>query len=616
MNIITQQAIKYRNLGLSVIPLGAITLKKKPDGSTSKNIVYPISWSKYQKEMATEDEIIEWFEVKQYPNMGIVTGKISSLFVLDVDDYKKEFDKKLFDSFKLPITPVQKTGRGGKQYFFHYTGNARNDTGIFNPTSCMDVRVNGGMVIVPPTKTPYGDYEWIISPEDEIFAPLPEKLVEMFKAEEETKERKELTQLVNVKTGTQEDSMTTLIGTLIKSIPQSKWSSQVWDTINQVNKTYLPPIAHKDMVRMFQSITGSELKKKGSSEETKVYLPSVSFADLLETKYPEAKFVIKPFFESGTLNMVSAPPNNWKSWLLFLFAYNIASGEKALNKFDVEKLPVMIVNEEDSARAVQDRFRILGVEDKTLPIYFRISQDSKLEDKFIEDLLVECKEKSIKVVIFDSLRAMHEEDENDSTGMQKVMNVMKNLTREGITVIFTHHNRKKSMFQKGTDAESTRGSSAINAAISGHISLEEEERETGKYLVIKHLKSKATEKIEPFELKIENVDGKISFHYDGEYKDSSKKLETAKSAIMSVMTSDSWMCTKDFLSMDIGSKNTIRDVLVELVGSGELVSMTRKEAQDKKIFVNSTGKLNEKIYSLKNKSDYEQETEQSSLDNF
>ena len=326
--------------------------------------------------------------------------------------------------------------------------------------------------------------------------------------------------------------------------------------------------------------------------------PTLSFSELMTQEFPKARYTIEPFFEAGTVNMVSAPPNTWKSWLLFYFSAHITAGTDPFGKFPTEQSKVMIVNEEDSFRAIQDRFRILNITDTTLPLYFRVANGAKLESKFIDKLLAELKEKSIGVVIFDSLRSMHEADENDSTAMQKILDQMKRLAREGITVIFTHHHRKKGMFEKSSSAESSRGSSAINAAISGHISLDEEDRDLGLYLVIRHLKSKAGEKLAPFEVKIVKEEGKVEFVYEGEFKANEKKIKQVKDQIMEVLSDNKWKSKKDFEEKITVGKNNMIQALTVLKNEGMIISVNRKQAIAKCIPVREKGHPGELYYSL------------------
>lgn len=373
---------------------------------------------------------------------------------------------------------------------------------------------------------------------------------------------------------------------------REKNKDKIWDMVEKYNNLLQPPLSSIDLRAVFNTVLNVTVE----------FAPSLSFADLLEQEFPKARYTIEPFFEQGTVNMVSAPPNTWKSWLLFLCSSHIAGGTDLFGKFPTEQSKVMIVNEEDSFRAIQDRFKILGITDIDLPIYFRVANGSKFESKYVDKLLEELKEKQIGVVIFDSLRAMHDADENDSTAMQKILDQMKRIAREGITVIFTHHHRKKSPFEKGSNAESSRGSSAINAAISGHISLDEEERDTGLYLVIRHLKSKAGEKLPPFEVKIVKEEGKVEFVYDGEFKQADKKVKIVKDQIMEILSDSKWHCKLDFTEKITVGKNNLIQALTVLKNDGMIISITRKQAIARSIPVRPKGHVAELYYSLNTES--------------
>ena len=67
-------ATKYlKDCKYSVIPVG-------------KNKKSLIKWEEYQKRLPTEQEIIDWWAKFPEANVGIVTGLISGLVVIDIDD--------------------------------------------------------------------------------------------------------------------------------------------------------------------------------------------------------------------------------------------------------------------------------------------------------------------------------------------------------------------------------------------------------------------------------------------------------------------------------------------------------------------------------------------------
>ena len=182
------------------------------------------------------------------------------------------------------------------------------------------------------------------------------------------------------------------------------------------------------------------------------------------------------------------------------------------------------------------------------------------------------------------------------------MDLFKQFSRIGVTVIFTHHHRKKTFGDKGDGAESSRGSSAINAAISGHLSLDEEIRDNGTFLILRHLKSKAGEKIHPIEVKIVKENGKVDFHYEGMFKDQEKIILTAKDAIMDFIKVGEWKSTSDLIGLGVSSKNNTREACNQLVKEKRLKVLTRGEARAKGIPLSTEGKsAKENIYSLEEK---------------
>ena len=108
-------ALHYHSLGWSVFPVGK---DKKP----------LIKWTKYQSERATPEQIKAWFE--QWPNMnlGVTTGALSGLVVLDLDIKHGWSSKKLREEgCDLSLTATSRTGNGGEHFFLkHPGGNVRN----------------------------------------------------------------------------------------------------------------------------------------------------------------------------------------------------------------------------------------------------------------------------------------------------------------------------------------------------------------------------------------------------------------------------------------------------------------------------------------------------------
>ncbi|MFA6397241.1 MAG: phage/plasmid primase, P4 family [Candidatus Paceibacterota bacterium] len=249
---ILEEALRYISIGFSPIPLGLIT----KNSDNKKTIEYPIKWKEFQYKQATPEQIKKW----DCKNLGIVTGEVSGVLVLDADSYKKSFDSELLRSFRLPITPVQQTASGGTQYFFKLPKGLiiKNDVCIGHKESGIDIRASGGMVIVPPSNTPYGEYIWLISPFDTPLADIPQNLLELLKddSENEYKTRKTLPDLVGLKEGEgRNNAMASFIGKLLNATPKENWDKEVWVMAQEVNLTYKPPLQNNELRSIYESIT-------------------------------------------------------------------------------------------------------------------------------------------------------------------------------------------------------------------------------------------------------------------------------------------------------------------------------------------------------------------------
>ena len=115
----------------------------------------PISWKKYQNEKATDDELIQWFQ-NQSHDIGIVTGAISQLTVIDLDQHGDDDgiatskEKKL----QLPMTSTRKTPHG-MHVFTKYNPSTAQTQGKLPG---IDVRNDGGYIVFFRQS---GGYEWI-----------------------------------------------------------------------------------------------------------------------------------------------------------------------------------------------------------------------------------------------------------------------------------------------------------------------------------------------------------------------------------------------------------------------------------------------------------------------
>jgi putative DNA primase/helicase len=148
VNEIMEAALCYASWGWSVIPISRTS--KKP----------LIAWKKFQTRLATEEEIRTWWTKWPNANVGIATGTVSGLIVLDVDSSDGLMEIEQHGG--IPATAKAKTGKGHHYYLKHPGGVIRN---FARKLPGCDLRGDGGYVVAPPSIHESGVlYEWEVAP--------------------------------------------------------------------------------------------------------------------------------------------------------------------------------------------------------------------------------------------------------------------------------------------------------------------------------------------------------------------------------------------------------------------------------------------------------------------
>jgi hypothetical protein len=146
-NRLLESALTYlQKFQFSVIP---VRPDKKPN----------VKWEPYQKERASADQLRTWWAKNPKANIGLVTGELSGIVVVDVDDPDGGMQA-LSEYLTTAKTPTARTPRGGLHLYFKAPEKCPP-----NATGCpkgVDFRGEGGYIIAPPSINGVGkSYEWL-----------------------------------------------------------------------------------------------------------------------------------------------------------------------------------------------------------------------------------------------------------------------------------------------------------------------------------------------------------------------------------------------------------------------------------------------------------------------
>jgi hypothetical protein len=201
-----------------------------------------IPWAGYQRTRATEEEADAWF-LTGTANLGIVTGSISDLTVLDCDSPEAIT---LAESLGLPPTWTVQTGKG-RHYYFRYQSGSRNFQKR-DDLPGIDLRSEGGYVVAPPSIHPNGHaYAWLVNTGE--LAELPGWVLAS-----QPIHKTPFPLLYGAQAnGMRNHSLARLAGKWVKlGLEDALYIAQLW------NAQHAPPLPWKEVVRTIQSIWETE----------------------------------------------------------------------------------------------------------------------------------------------------------------------------------------------------------------------------------------------------------------------------------------------------------------------------------------------------------------------
>lgn len=143
MSELPGEALALQKMGFSIIPVG---LDKTP----------LVKWTEFQSRRPTVEEVITWWLKWPNANIGLITGQINDLTVIDCDS--QEAIKTVEDLLPQGIQfPSASTPRGGKHFFFRHAPELHSRNSV---VAKLDMKSKGGFVIVPPSRGEKRRYAW------------------------------------------------------------------------------------------------------------------------------------------------------------------------------------------------------------------------------------------------------------------------------------------------------------------------------------------------------------------------------------------------------------------------------------------------------------------------
>lgn len=243
-----ETALQYLAQGFSVVPI-------KPGEK------YPaIEWRQFQNRLALESEVREWWSVNPHYNIGIITGRISDITVVDFD--KKNGGLDTLKTLSMPPTLIVQTGGGGWHYYYRYVQGSVNRANILPG---VDIRSDGGLVVAPPSIHPSGaKYEAVFEFNREQISDFPISAIPLDTCSAPKLSADQWSDIFTepVGRGRRNDTAARLAGLLLSRFERAKWRV-AW----QIFKLWTehrcePPMDQAEAKRTFLSIANLQIRKQ------------------------------------------------------------------------------------------------------------------------------------------------------------------------------------------------------------------------------------------------------------------------------------------------------------------------------------------------------------------
>jgi hypothetical protein len=429
-------------------------------------------------------------------SIGIATGAVSGLVVLDLDPRHGGFESALTLKEKhgpLPDTLIASTGGSGMHlYFRHPGGRVPNSTSKIAPG--IDVRGDGGFVVAPPSGHLSGNaYTWRNGPVGEP-QPLPAWLEALIAAKPE----RSAGNLERFQSGSTTASERWLYEALARATEGNRNDTGLWLACQlrdagiaepeaaEVLRQYAArcpagqtPYSEREALATCRSAYATPPREPAAAPapvvtRTVVAPPAaaapLSAGELLD-QFPELRppVIHDLLREAEIMNLIAASKSR-KSWLVLNLALSVVAGRAWLRKFVVERGDVLLIDNELHKQTLARRIRTvaeaMGLARHEYAVSLHVEAlRGRLQDLFtLRHYFEQLEPRRYRLIVLDAFYRFLPvgTDENDNGAMAHLYNVLDSCAaRLECAFVLIHHASKGSQADKSvTDVGAGAGSMA------------------------------------------------------------------------------------------------------------------------------------------------------------
>lgn len=463
-----ERALGYLQLGYPIFPvcsplMGMHQHRGKPCQNVGKRPL--IAWEAFQTRMPTIEEVRTWWDRWPLANIGMPTGRLSGIVVLDADS--SDAKKVAMDQGGVDRTPAVWTGKpGGIHYWLAHPGEeVSNFVAGKKRYPGLDFRGDGGYVLVPPSRHVSGaEYRWVDATVGMTPAPVPPWLMDLLHgttADTPAGDRQDdhapldLNDIIGgVPEGGRDDAMWRLACKLRNDNLPRQYAEAI---VRQAARACRPPfdedVALEKVERAYRQYEPEQTFRvtkdaAGLGSVPVNEYPIQTFSELLNTRPDGAACIIEGLLWRGRCHWIFSDPGTGKTLFLFAALLHIAAGQPFCER-DVQQGAALII-EEDSPLSVLAEYGanladIYELPDD-LPVYVNKLTGLRLTDQSGYQTLVStvesCPQKP-SVVLLDASERLVPSDRYTTRELDWLARFIQWCLSEDITIMIIDHTTKE-----------------------------------------------------------------------------------------------------------------------------------------------------------------------------
>lgn len=461
-----EHALEYLQLGYPVFPVCSPAMgqhRHRNATCTSVGKRPLVAWEPYQTRLPTINEVRKWWSDWPLANIGMPTGQLSGVVVLDADS--GDAKKLAMEQGGVDRTPAVFTGKpGGIHFWLAHPGDTVSNFARKRPG--LDFRGDGGYVLVPPSRHVSGAYyRWVDGTAALTPAPVPQWLLDLLRGTSGSPSSDE-----------QDASADALdLNAILTGVPEGARDSAMWSLAcklrnDNVERRYAefmvrqaalacdPPfdeaIALEKVARAYDKYepeatftVGGAVRLPENAPAGGTY-PMQQIGTLLDMQIEDADCLVDGIFWADRVTWAFSDPNSGKTLFLLALFLHIAAG-KPFHGHAVSQGPVIVFEEDSPLSVIAEYVEMLAdiyeIELDNLPFWINKTQGLRIVDstgiQIVTDAIANCPQKPV-AVLFDACERLVPSDRFTTKELDPLTRLFQWLLSDRITPAMIDHTNK------------------------------------------------------------------------------------------------------------------------------------------------------------------------------